>query len=104
MVTACVCAFASLNLLYFFDLVASYLMIGLESCCCVINPHLTLLCSCLLMELYHKLLRFSVFNIRQLQLACLAYFNDKDYAAFRLSLAILKLFEGIDSNSEIPCI
>lgn len=45
-----------------------------------------------------------MFNIRQLQLACLTYFNDKDYAAFRLFLAVLKLFEGVDSNSEIPCI
>lgn len=79
-------------------------MIGLESYCCVINPHLSLLCGCLLMELYHKVLRFSVFDIRQLQLACLACLTVKDYAAFRLFLAVLKLFEGVDSNSEIPCI
>lgn len=56
------------------------------------------------MDLYHKALRFSVFDIRQLQLACLAYFTVKDYAAFRLFLAILKLFEGVDRDSEIPCI
>lgn len=30
-------------------------MTGLESCCCVINAHLNLLCSWLLVGLYHKL-------------------------------------------------
>lgn len=79
-------------------------MIGLKTFCCIIDTHLSLLCGCLLMDLYHKAPRFSVFDIRQLQLACLAYFTVKDYAAFRLFLAILKLFEGVDRDSEIPCI
>lgn len=90
----CVCLCLAELTFFFWYSVTLYLVIGLEGYCCVRNPHLSLLCGCLLMELYHKLPRFSVFNIRQLQLACLAYFSVEDYAAFRLFLAILKLLEG----------